>query len=210
MPDLMRVATLFVGKPGGLSSSECMAAGLPMVLVNPIPGQEVRNSDFLLEEGAAVRCNYQTTVGYKIDSLLGDPDRIRRMAASARRIGRHDAAAVIVATALSEPSASLWISDDAQGAIRQASEKGLSARDTDADAHHRVVTVIDAATSSSVGVVTRADLQTHARYLPADGPLTVTAGMLQELRQRHAAADLVVFLRHALGESAEITLAVQA
>ncbi|MDB5244040.1 MAG: putative glycosyltransferase, partial [Spirosoma sp.] len=48
MTDLMRSATLFVGKPGGLSSSECMAAGLPMVLVSPIPGQEVRNSDFLL------------------------------------------------------------------------------------------------------------------------------------------------------------------
>jgi processive 1,2-diacylglycerol beta-glucosyltransferase len=57
MADLIRTATLFVGKPGGLSSSECMAAGLPMVLINPIPGQEVRNSDFLLEEGAAVRCN---------------------------------------------------------------------------------------------------------------------------------------------------------
>ena len=54
MSDLIRTATLFVGKPGGLSSSECMAAGLPMVLIHPIPGQEVRNSDFLLEEGAAV------------------------------------------------------------------------------------------------------------------------------------------------------------
>jgi UDP-N-acetylglucosamine:LPS N-acetylglucosamine transferase len=84
IPDLMRVATLFVGKPGGLSSSKCMATGLPMVLINPIPGQGVRNSDFLLEEGAAVCCNYQTTVGYKIDSLLDDTDRMRRMAAGAR------------------------------------------------------------------------------------------------------------------------------
>jgi processive 1,2-diacylglycerol beta-glucosyltransferase len=41
-----------------------------------------------LEEGAAVRCNYQTTVGYKIDQLLAEPDRITRMAESARRIGR--------------------------------------------------------------------------------------------------------------------------
>ncbi len=85
MAALMRVATLFVGKPGGLSSSECMAAGLPMVLINPIPGQEVRNSDFLLEEGAAVRCNYGTTIGYKIATLLEAPERLARMAASARR-----------------------------------------------------------------------------------------------------------------------------
>ncbi len=103
MPDLMRVATFFVGKPGGLSSSECMAAGLPMVLVNPIPGQEVRNSDFLLEEGAAVRCNYETTVGYKIDQLLDAPDRVQRMAASARKLGRPDAAALIVDTVLADP-----------------------------------------------------------------------------------------------------------
>ena len=77
MADLMRISTLFVGKPGGLSSSECMAAGLPMVLINPIPGQEVRNSDFLFEEGVAVRCNYTRTIGYKLDMLLGDPDRMR-------------------------------------------------------------------------------------------------------------------------------------
>ena len=88
MGNLMRAATLFVGKPGGLSSSECMAAGLPMILIKPIPGQEVRNSDFLLEEGAAVRCNYDTTVGFKIDTLLADPERIAQMAASARRLGR--------------------------------------------------------------------------------------------------------------------------
>jgi processive 1,2-diacylglycerol beta-glucosyltransferase len=132
MPDLMRVATLFVGKPGGLSSSECMAAGLPMVLVNPIPGQEVRNSHFLLEEGAAVHCNYQTTIGYKIDSLLDDPERLRRMAANAGRLGRRDAGAVVVATALNEQSPSLWISRDAQRVIRRASEAGLSARGRDA------------------------------------------------------------------------------
>ena len=77
MHDLMRTATLFVGKPGGLSSSECMAAGLPMVLIHPIPGQEVRNSDFLLEEGAAVRCNYESTVGYKTSEWR--PDRITSM-----------------------------------------------------------------------------------------------------------------------------------
>ena len=51
MADLMRISTLFVGKPGGLSSSECMAAGLPMVIINPIPGQEVRNRGFSARGG---------------------------------------------------------------------------------------------------------------------------------------------------------------
>ena len=102
MADLVRSATLFVGKPGGLSSSECMAAGLPMVLIHPIPGQEVPNSDFLLEEGAAVRCNYETTVGYKIDQLLAEPDRITRMAASARRIGKPEAGPEITSAVLAD------------------------------------------------------------------------------------------------------------
>jgi len=211
MADLMRVATLFVGKPGGLSSSECMAVGLPMVLINPIPGQEVRNSDFLLEEGAAGRCNYQTTVGYKLDRLLDDPDRVQRMAASARRLGRQDAAAAIVTTALDEPSGSLWVSRDAQRAIRLASEEGWSARDLDADPHRRVMTVIDAATGRSVAVVTCADLQAHAAYLPVERPVTVTSELLEELRQRHddAASDLLVLLKHTLGDGEQVTLSLQ-
>jgi processive 1,2-diacylglycerol beta-glucosyltransferase len=208
IPDLMRVATLFVGKPGGLSSSECMAAGLPMVLINPIPGQEVRNSDFLLEESVAVRCNYPTTVGYKLDRLLDDQDRVRRMAASARRLGRQDAAAVIVATALDEPSTSLWISRDAQRAIRLASEEGRSAHDLDADPHRSVMTVIDTATGRSVAVVTCADLQVHSAYLPADRQVTVTSQLLEELRQRHAASDLLVLLKHTLGDGEQVTLAL--
>ena len=66
-----------------------------------------------------------------------------------------------------------------------------------------------AATSRSVGVVTSADSREHTRYLPADGSLTVTLGMLQELKQHHG-ADLPVFLKHALGDNHQVTLAVRA
>ena len=105
MPQLLRDADLFVGKPGGLSASECMAAGLPMVLVNPIPGQEVRNGDYLMEQGAAVRCNTPSTIGWKIDEVLrragsaaadagrGPPDRPpRRRGRRARRAARRSGA----------------------------------------------------------------------------------------------------------------------
>ncbi len=206
MPDLMRVASLFVGKPGGLSSSECMAAGLPMVLVKPIPGQEVRNSDFLLEEGAAVRCNYDTTIGYKIDGLIADPERIARMAANARRLGSRDAASVIVATALAEPPASLWISRDAQRSIRLAAENGRSARD--ADAERRVRTVVDASTGGSLGVLTTADLRSLAAFVPADEvleeALTLTRERLNELQRVGVPPHLLQFLTQALGDQQQV------
>jgi processive 1,2-diacylglycerol beta-glucosyltransferase len=212
MPDLMRVATLFVGKPGGLSSSECMAAGLPMVLINPIPGQEVRNSDFLLEEGAAVRCNYGTTVGYKIDCLLDDPDRVRRMAASALRLGRKDAAQQIVASVLVEPNAPLWISRDARAAIRTAAEEGISARN--ADTNRRVLTLVAAADGNSVGVATLPQLQTLAKILRVDilpdAMLAVTPALLAHLKQPGAVRDLQGLLKHILGKAEGITLRVEA
>jgi processive 1,2-diacylglycerol beta-glucosyltransferase len=204
MPDLMRVATLFVGKPGGVSVAECMAAGLPAVLVKPIPGQEERNSDFLLEEGAAVRCNYPTTVGYKIDRLLGDPARLRRMAANARRLGRAGAAACIAETALADPPAPLWISRAARRAILAAVEAGATAG---ADQPRRQArTLVEARTGRSVAVVTTAQLDSIAASLAA-GPLSLTPAALAALKARGADRDLLRTLGQALGHQEGMAVA---
>ena len=96
MDELMSAADLIVGKPGGLTTSEALAKGLLMVIVNPIPGQEERNSDHLLEEGAAIRCNNLPALAYKVDRLLDDPDRLARMRASVRRLARPRAAFDVV------------------------------------------------------------------------------------------------------------------
>jgi len=53
MHELMAVSDLIITKPGGLTTSEVLAMGKPLMIVNPIPGQEAANSDFLLERGAA-------------------------------------------------------------------------------------------------------------------------------------------------------------
>lgn len=96
MDELMAAADLFVGKPGGLTTSEALAKALPMVVINPIPGQEERNSDHLLEEGVAIRCNNLPALAYKIDRLLETPGKLARMAENARDLGRPDAAFTIV------------------------------------------------------------------------------------------------------------------
>jgi processive 1,2-diacylglycerol beta-glucosyltransferase len=96
MDELMTASDLVLGKPGGLTTSEALAKGLVFVIVNPIPGQEERNSDHLLEGAAAIRCNNLPTLSYKLDRLLADPQRFKSMQTNARRIGRPNAAKEIV------------------------------------------------------------------------------------------------------------------
>jgi processive 1,2-diacylglycerol beta-glucosyltransferase len=209
MADLMRAATLFIGKPGGLSSSECMAAGLPMVLIHPIPGQEVRNSDFLLEEAAAVRCNYQTTVGYKIDQLLAEPDRITRMAESARRIGRPEAGPHITSAVLTDGSPPLWISHAAQKSVLASSEGGISAANLYAG--RRVRTLINAPTGQSAGVITTAQLDSLLPKKAASGlsgpELSLSADQISDLRRR-TEPGLTFTLRRILGKASDLRLAL--
>ncbi len=210
MGNLMRAATLFVGKPGGLSSSECMASGLPMILIKPIPGQEVRNSDFLLEEGAAVRCNYDTTVGYKIDTLLADPERIEQMAASARRLGRPQAGPRIATAAMGETLPPLWISHDAQKSILAASEQGVAS--VDLEPGRRLHTLLDEATGQSAGVITGDQLDTFvlaSAKSPTDPTLTLTPSLIKSLRRRLREPSFVLTLKRMLGKARERHLIVR-
>jgi processive 1,2-diacylglycerol beta-glucosyltransferase len=96
MDELMTASDLVLGKPGGLTTSEALAKGLVFVIVNPIPGQEERNSDHLLEGGVAIRCNNLPVLSYKLDRLLADPKRFASMQESSRRMGRPSAAKDIV------------------------------------------------------------------------------------------------------------------
>jgi len=90
--ELMSASDILLGKPGGLTTSEALAKGLAFVIVNPIPGQEERNSDHLLEEGVAIRCNNLPALAYKVDQLLEDKARFERLQANARRLAHPNAA----------------------------------------------------------------------------------------------------------------------
>jgi processive 1,2-diacylglycerol beta-glucosyltransferase len=98
MDEYMAAADLMIGKPGGLTTSEALARGLPMVIVNPIPGQEDRNADYLLEEGAAIRGNNLPALAWKLDRLLADrPPPSAALRQNALRIARPHAARDVVA-----------------------------------------------------------------------------------------------------------------
>ena len=95
MDKYMAAADLMVGKAGGLTTSEALARALPMALIEPIPGQEERNADHLLEAGAAIRCNNLPAAAWKIAALLDDAERLTRMRDAARGLGKPGAAARI-------------------------------------------------------------------------------------------------------------------
>lgn len=97
MHELMGIADLTVCKPGGLTTSECLARCLPMVLVSPIPGQEERNAEMLLENGCAVVARTPNALAFKLDMLLNDPVRLQKMRENCRHTGHPNAARDIAA-----------------------------------------------------------------------------------------------------------------
>jgi processive 1,2-diacylglycerol beta-glucosyltransferase len=75
----MDAADVLITKPGGLTTSEAMAKGVPLILMNPIPGQEERNRDFLLNNGAAVAVSETCPIEDVLYQLFRNPERIENM-----------------------------------------------------------------------------------------------------------------------------------
>jgi len=98
---VMAASDLAITKPGGLTTSECLAMGLPMIVVSPIPGQEERNADFLLENGAALKACDAGALAYRVTSLLDDPNRLETLRKNSLRLGKPDAARSVLDTVLS-------------------------------------------------------------------------------------------------------------
>ena len=104
--ELMEVSQLIITKPGGMTTTECLAKGLPMVIVNPLPGQEMRNTDFLLKQGIAIRVGSAHDIGEEVDLLLESPGILAAMRHAAYQNGRPQAALDIARLILHHPARS--------------------------------------------------------------------------------------------------------
>jgi len=99
---VMACAHLAITKPGGSTTAECLAMGLPMIVNAAIPGQEEHNANYLLEHGAALKAFDLDTLEYRLRDLMAHPDKLAAMRARARALGRPHAAMQVVETVLAQ------------------------------------------------------------------------------------------------------------
>ncbi|GAB3455397.1 glycosyltransferase [Massilia terrae] len=97
---LMACADLVITKPGGVTTAECLAMGLPMIVMSPIPGQEDRNANYVLEHGAALRAFDLPSLEYRLRYLMAHPGKLDAMRSRAQMLGRVDAAGRVIKTVL--------------------------------------------------------------------------------------------------------------
>jgi processive 1,2-diacylglycerol beta-glucosyltransferase len=90
--DLVAASDLIVTKAGGLIVSEIMARHIPMIVVEPIPGQEEWNADYVVGVGAGIQLRNADMVPLAVETLLGSRARLAALRAAAQRAGRPDAA----------------------------------------------------------------------------------------------------------------------
>jgi processive 1,2-diacylglycerol beta-glucosyltransferase len=104
--ELMRVSDILISKPGGITTSESLAIGLPMLLVDPIPGQEEANVDYFLEKGVGLKARNPESLIFKLGEVLSHPERIQTMRQNIASIAKPQAAFTVadeVVKILSEP-----------------------------------------------------------------------------------------------------------
>jgi len=86
--EYMEVSDVLISKSGGITSTESMAKGLPMIVISPIIGQETRNSDFLTSQGAAIRIDSIDGLKAVLEDLASHPERLKAMRDAIARISK--------------------------------------------------------------------------------------------------------------------------
>lgn len=114
VPELMSISSLVVTKPGGLTSSGSLCSHLPMVIINPIPGQEEENAEYLVKHGVAIwlkekhrsldptgtatRLHFEN----EVHSILCDKEKIENMRENTKKIAKPNSTRDIVETILNK------------------------------------------------------------------------------------------------------------
>jgi processive 1,2-diacylglycerol beta-glucosyltransferase len=94
--ELMDASDVLISKAGGLTSSEAMAKSLPMLIIDPIPGQESRNTDLIVEHGAGWKAINLANLSYKLRNILETPALLTKAQTATRHLAKPNAATTIL------------------------------------------------------------------------------------------------------------------
>lgn len=89
--ELMSAADIVITKPGGVTCAEALSKGLPMVIISPIPGQEINNTSYLIKHGAAIKADRQEDLIDIICDLYNHPDKLKSLSNAALSISKPNA-----------------------------------------------------------------------------------------------------------------------
>ena len=88
VPELMSVSDLVITKPGGLTTTESLASGLPIIVINPIPGQEEENAEFLEKNGVAIWLKKDNNIKDELYKILNSEEKLQSMKINARLLAK--------------------------------------------------------------------------------------------------------------------------
>ncbi len=88
VPELMSISDLVVTKPGGLTTTESLVSGLPIVVINPIPGQEEENANYLEKHKVAIWIKKDDNVEQILNDLFSNPEKMHEMKIRARLLAK--------------------------------------------------------------------------------------------------------------------------
>ena len=88
VPELMSISNLVVTKPGGMTTTESLASHLPMVVINPIPGQEEENAEFLEQNGIAIWLKKSDNAWEILNNLFDNPNKLEEMKNNTKKLAK--------------------------------------------------------------------------------------------------------------------------
>ena len=95
VPELMSISDLVISKPGGLTTTESLASGLPIIVINPIPGQETENAEFLEKHQVGIWLRKKDNVEEKLYDIFNTPEKLQKMKINARLLAKKNSTADI-------------------------------------------------------------------------------------------------------------------
>jgi processive 1,2-diacylglycerol beta-glucosyltransferase len=88
IPELMHISDFVITKPGGLTVTESLVSNLPIIIINPIPGQEEENAEFLLKHECAIWIKKEDNIARALKNLYRNPDKFTIMSENTKKIAK--------------------------------------------------------------------------------------------------------------------------